>query len=566
MKQSVFQFLIATVLLLLPGCGRETGTLPDEVRYATVSLNLSQEGDEPGTRSLIPFSAENFRNAALFAFGSDGRILTYRYLDGQKTVAVEVTQKSFDWILPRATEMDIYVLVNYTSLAELGLSVSDPNLRKSDLDNLFHTCASVSAFSSLAERCLPMAGKVHLTVNGSEETIDIALRRLFARYDISFDAGSFQEKGYTLTSGSLKVRNCNTAVPYFTEGYRYTASSPGSLVSSLDELTDSQLLSLFDTSLPAEERTATLYVPENCQGNLGTASSWDLVYYELGADKMRYATYVEVSLKATKEGQANAFIYRIYLGKTDQKSNFDVPRNYHKKLELTLRPILPESAGEQPGASPFDGFLFLYNQANVEESGKYIELPFETNLAQSAISVSILSTDSDYLTVPADYIQRHGPNEYGNTRYAYSGILRLYAPEKSTNQLDRYVSVTGGIPGNPACSDETVVHIRHTRWITIDVTYDWDQEEYLLTASEALPCRVDLRVYIGNTSSPSVMFLEKGRRTNNFAMPPEGDPEIRSLVLYKLDGKTVPPYIYTTTNTEYHFVLSLEGSNFDDEE
>jgi hypothetical protein len=77
---------------------------------------------------------------------------------------------------------------------------------------------------------------------------------------------------------------------------------------------------------------------------------------------------------------------------------------------------------------------------------------------------------------------------------------------------------------------------------------------------------VDLRVYIGNTSSPSVMFLEKGRRTNNFAMPPEGDPEIRSLVLYKLDGKTVPPYIYTTTNTEYHFVLSLEGSNFDDEE
>lgn len=566
MKHPVFQFLLATAILLAPGCVRETGTPPDEVRYATVSLNLSQEGDEPGTRSLIPLSAENFRNAALFAFGSDGRILTYRYQDGQKTVAIEVTQKAFDWILPLSTEMDIYVLVNYTSLSDLGLSLGNPNLRKSDLDNLFHTCASVSAFKQLEENSLPMAGKVRQTITGAGETIDINLRRLFARYDISFDASSFQEKGYTLTSGSMKVRNCNTSVPYFIEGYKYTANSPGSLVSSLDELTDSQLLSLFNTSLPVEQRTATLYVPENCQGNLGTASSWDQVYYELGADKMRYATYVEVSLTATKEGRAQDFNYRIYLGKTDQKSNFDVPRNYHKILQLTLRPILPESAGEQPGAAPFDGFLFLYNRTGVEESGKYIELPFETNLSPADISVSILAADSDYLTVPADYIAEYGANEYGNTRYAYSGTIRLYAPEKSTNQLDRYVSVTGGIPGNPASSDETVVHIRHTRWITIDVTYDWDQEEYLFTASEALPCRVDMRVYIGNTSAPSVMFLEKGRRTNSFSMPPEGDPEIRSLVLYKLDGKTVPPYIYTTTNTEYHFVLSLEGSNFDDEE
>ena len=566
MKHSVFQFFLVAAALLISGCVREAATPEDEVRYATVSLCLSQEGDDPGTRSLISLGAESFRKAALFAFGSDGNILTYRYLDGQKTVATEVTEKTFDWILPLSTGMDIYVLVNYTSLSELGLSLQNTGLRKSDLDNLFHTCASVTAFRRLEDSSIPMAGKVHRTITGSGETLGITVRRLFARYDISFDASSFQEKGYTLASGSMKVRNCNTAVPWFGEGYRYTATSPGSLVSSLDELTDSQLLSLFDTTLPEGQRTATLYVPENCQGNLGTASSWEQVYYELGAEKMRYATYVEVNLTATKDGRTEVFNYRIYLGKTDQKSNFDVPRNFHKKLSLTLRPILPESAGEQPGAAPFDGFLFVYDQTGVQESGKYIELPFETNLRQEDITVSIHSKDSDYLTVPADYISEYGANDEGYTRYAYSGKIRLYAPEKSTNELDRYVAVTAGIPGTPSSSDETLVHIRHTRWITIDVTYDWDQGEYIFTASEALPCRVDIRVYIGYSSSPSNMFLEKGRRTTSFSMPPEGDPEIRSLVLYKLDGKTVPPYVYTTTNTEYHFILSVEGSNLDDEE
>jgi len=70
MKHPVFQFLLETAILLAPGCVRETGTPPDEVRYATVSLNLSQEGDEPGTRSLIPLSAENFRNAACSPSGA----------------------------------------------------------------------------------------------------------------------------------------------------------------------------------------------------------------------------------------------------------------------------------------------------------------------------------------------------------------------------------------------------------------------------------------------------------------------------------------------------------------
>ena len=45
-------------------------------------------------------------------------------------MAVEVTRKSFDWVLPMNTDLEIYALVNYSSLAGLGISLNDPNLKR----------------------------------------------------------------------------------------------------------------------------------------------------------------------------------------------------------------------------------------------------------------------------------------------------------------------------------------------------------------------------------------------------------------------------------------------------
>lgn len=570
MKKRLLQILVPTVLILAAGCGREVdfSQTRDRVEYAPVSVRVAAEDDGPDTRSLIPIDAEAFRNAALFAFGSDGRILSYRNQEG-KNVAVEVTRKSFDWVLPMNTDLEIYALVNYSSLAGLGISLNDPNLKKSDLDNLVFTCPTVSAFTNLEESRLPMTGIVRKTIRNYGDGLKITVKRLFAKYDILFDAGSFTEKGYTLTSGYMEARNCNTSVPYFGNGFKVDARH-GSLATSMDRLTDAQLLTLFDKSLPdydgnhpERDRTATLYFLENCQGDIGTASSWEQVYYELGENAMRYATYVEVYLSATKDGKTEDFRYRIYLGKTDQKSNFDVQRNLSKKLSLTLRPILPETVGEKPGAAPFDGFKFVYEKALLQESGKYVEIPFETNLPKEAIQVSW--PDANYLEIPQDqvFITEYQANFTRHTRYVWSGTVRLYAPEKSTNELDRYVAVTGGVLEDPASRDETTVHIRHTKWINVDLTHDWDQGEYVFTASEPMPCRMDLRVYIGTSVSPAYMSLNTGDTVISYDMPHDDDQEVRSMDIYKLDGKTPPPYIYTNANTEYHFVLSIEGNNIE---
>ena len=575
MKKRLLLTLVPTVLLLLGGCSREVdySQTRDRIEYAPVTVRLSAEGNGSDTRSLIPVEAERFRNAALFAFGSDGRILAYQSIEDGKNVAIEVTRKSFDWILPMNTYLEIYALVNYTSLADLGLSLNNPDLTKGDLDKLTFACPTVSAFSDLEASRLPMTGIVRKTIRNYGDGLEIIVKRLFARYDILFDATSFTEKGYTLTSGYLEARNCNTTVPYFGNGFKVDARH-GSLVTSMDRLTDAQLLTLFDKSLPdydeshpEKDRTATLYFLENCQGDIGTASSWEQVYYELGENALRYATYVEVYLTAAKDGKSEDFRYRIYLGKTDQKSNFDVQRNVSKQLTLTLRPILPEADGERPGAAPFDGFKFVYEKDLLEHSGRYIELPFETNLPREAIQVAW--ADDNYLALPADqiFITDYQANETRHTRYAYSGTIRLYAPEKSTNLLDKYVAVTGGILADPASRDETEVHIRHTKWVTVDLTHEWEQGEYFFTATEPMPCRMDLRVYIGTSVSPAYMSINTGQTVISYDMPSgEEDKAVRHIDIYKLDGKTPPPYIYTSPNTEYHFVLAIEGNNVVDQE
>ena len=574
MKKRLLLTLVPTVLLAA-GCNREVdfSQTRDRLEYAPVTVRIAAEEDGPDTRSLIPAEAEHFRNAALFAFGSDGRILAYRNIEDGKNVAIEVTRKSFDWVLPMNTSLEIYALVNYPSLSALGISLSNPDLTKRDLDNLTFSCPTVSAFSGLEASRLPMTGVVRKTITHYGDGLEIPVKRLFAKYDILFDASSFTEKGYTLTSGYMEARNCSTAVPYFGSGFKVDARH-GSLAASMDRLTDAQLLALFDRSLPdydadhpERDRTATLYFLENCQGDIGTASSWEQVYYELGESALQYATYVEVYLTAAKAGKTEDFRYRIYLGKTDQKSNFDVRRNLSKQLTLTLRPILPEADGERPGAAPFNGFKFVYEKELLQRSGRYVEIPFETNLPQDAIRVAW--ADGDYLEIPADqvFITDYQANDTRNTRYAYSGTIRLYAPEKSANLLDKYVAVTGGVLDDPASRDETEVHIRHTKWITVDLTHEWEQGEYFITASEPMPCRMDLRVYIGTSVSPAYMSINTGETVISYDMPSgEEDRTIRRVDMYRLDGKTPPPFIYMSTNTEYHFVLSIEGENIENQE
>ncbi len=459
--KKIIPFLVTAITLLVAGCNRENDvTETNQLRYAKIPVSLDQQGSDPDTRSLISIESEHFQNAFLVAFGSDGNVLTYQEnagdLENTGPVYIEVTEKTFDWALPINVDMDIYVLVNYTSLSDVGITLNG-NLKKSDLDNLYYSCATQEAFLAIDETKMPMTGIVHTRLTSYNDVLNVTVKRLFAKYEFTFNTTAFRQEGYDLTAAYMRAMNCSASVPYFVEdgdGYKVTTDAngvPQNVVEIMDELTEAQVSSLFNSPQPAR-----LYFLENCQGNLGTASSWDHVYDELGAATMACATFVEIHLTATKDGKSDEFVYRVYLGKTDQKSNFDVQRNVYKQLTITLKPIISEGPNP-PGPSPFNGFSFLPGTYTVEPGGT-IDIPFETNLTEDLLRAH--TSDNTVLTFNEyDLIQDfRTTNATGVTRYAHSGKMRFTAVN-GTYDGDKNVTVTGGIISQAYNSDNCVVMV-----------------------------------------------------------------------------------------------------------
>ena len=561
--KKIIPFLVAAIALLVAGCNREKDvTEPNQLRFAKIPVSLAQQGSNPDTRSLISIESEDFNNAFLIAFGSDGNVLTYQEnagdLENSGPVCIEVTEKTFDWALPIDVDMDIYVLVNYTSLADVGITLNG-NLKKSDLDNLYYSCATREAFLAIDETKMPMTGIVHTRLTSYNDVLNVTVKRLFAKYEFTFNTTAFAEANYQLTAAYMRAMNCSASVPYFVEdgeGYKVTADAngvPQNVVEIMDELTEAQVNSLFNSPQPAR-----LYFLENCQGNLGTASSWDHVYDELGEATMACATFVEIHLTATKDGESDEFVYRVYLGKTDQKSNFDVQRNVYKQLTITLKPIIPEDP-IPPGPSPFNGFSFLPGTYTVEPGGT-IDIPFETNLTE--VQLDAMTSDNTVLTFSGeDLIQDFSNvNATGVTRYAHSGKMRFTAVN-GTYGGAKNVTVTGGIIGSVTHEDSMDILVsKPERWITIDLTHDWVHQEYIFTASEPLPCRLDFRVYMYLSSAPSYFYMSEGSSTINYAMPPDEDKQVGYYMLYKIAGNNVPPFVFETDDYVYYFMLLLDGT------
>ena len=142
MKKTIL--FLATLLALTVGCQRAEDLSPDTPVFKEVAVNIGENGDE--TRSLISIEAEDFKKASLFAFyHSTGKIAVYPESAGDQAgtgpVAIEVTEKQFNWALPIGQALDIYVIVNYND--ELGSTLagyrSDGNLTETTLNALKFT-------------------------------------------------------------------------------------------------------------------------------------------------------------------------------------------------------------------------------------------------------------------------------------------------------------------------------------------------------------------------------------------------------------------------------------------
>ena len=523
----------ATLLALTVGCQRaEIDPSPVSLEFRDIAVSIGEDA----TRSLISIEAENFREACLFAFdASSNEVLTYPEhagdLEGTKPVAIHTTQKSFNWALPVGKALDIYVIVNYGE--ELGGTLvsylSNPGLTKSALDALTFTALDNVYMSDIEAAGIPMSGVVHTTLESERSPLNVTVKRLFAKYLLSFDISDLTANNASLQALHVVTENVNTEVPFFQENFKQTVRS---------KFKEYDRASNLDLEQIQSGQPIVLYVPENCQGSITSplADKWYDVQGTLGS-KVVNCTYVDMSVKIVDaDGCWKNYNTALYLG-SDCRTNFDVVRNVSTSISVKIPYDVPHIEGQ-------DYFYFDNHDLVTVNGGEDVTLDYSTNLDPTELSFSFTDAASGTL--------------YGDAFVSIvsSGSVRLTA---NSDYCGHRFIVTGGNASKSAQDQKPVEITSQTIIVNINMTYDWDNYEYVFTADRALPCRIDFKWHYSGLS-PSQGYILANRTSNSFAMPSTHDA-VESVELWKVNGKVVPPYTYENAGKTYQFVFSIDDSN-----
>ena len=216
MKKTIL--FLATLLALTVGCQQAENLSPDMPVFKEVAVSIGEDA----TRSLISIEAEDFKKASLFAFyHSTGKIAVYPESAGDQVgtgpVAIEVTEKQFNWALPIGQALDIYIIVNYGD--ELGITLEsyrgNADLTESTLDALKFTALDNVYMSDVEASGIPMSGVVHTTLANENSPLNVTVKRLFAKYVLKFDLSDLTTSNASLQALHIVTENVNTEVPFF---------------------------------------------------------------------------------------------------------------------------------------------------------------------------------------------------------------------------------------------------------------------------------------------------------------------------------------------------------------
>ncbi|MBR1575703.1 MAG: DUF4906 domain-containing protein [Bacteroidales bacterium] len=405
---------LSVAVLLMAGCIHEPGgEIPTaEKVFAEIHMTLGSEEDDAGTRSQLSVTgAERFCRAMLFAFDHDsGKILLE---DGIPCVKY-IESTDFSWMLPLNTPLDILTLVNYGNM-DLDRYIRDAGLTRPALAEALVFRCTPSSFLELDDSGygLPMAGILDgITLFSSSDPVTIKVKKLFARYDFFFDLTGLPD-GSQFTCAEIRAVRSNTEVPFFQEGFRQTDLSR---LVALDSATPADC---FRASAGGATNTVTLYLPENCQGNLSPARSWNewSLSGASGSDELALCTYVDfdVEMKENQQ-QASTRSYRLYLG-TDigpSQSNFDVVRNRKQTVGLRL------ATAQAPVSIALDAGSAVYLPTTGE-----LAIRYGTNGFSSADEVLDYSTGKPTGVSLVAKTLSDDPITIDGVTYARSGTLRF---------------------------------------------------------------------------------------------------------------------------------------------
>ena len=379
MKKTIL--FLATLLALTVGCQQAENLSPDMPVFKEVAVSIGEDA----TRSLISIEAEDFKKASLFAFyHSTGKIAVYPESAGDQVgtgpVAIEVTEKQFNWALPIGQALDIYIIVNYGD--ELGITLEsyrgNADLTESTLDALKFTALDNVYMSDVEASGIPMSGVVHTTLANENSPLNVTVKRLFAKYVLKFDLSDLTTSNASLQALHIVTENVNTEVPFFQDNFKQTVRSKFKEYDRASDLDLEQIQS---------GQPIVLYVPENCQGSISNpiADKWYNVQGFLGS-KVANCTYVDMAVKIVDaEGCWKNYNAAMYLG-SDCRTNFDVVRNVSTAITVKIPYVPPIIEGQ-------DYFYFENHNLVTVNGGENVTLNYSTNLDYTD-EISFIYTDA----------------------------------------------------------------------------------------------------------------------------------------------------------------------------
>lgn len=298
MKSTLKHITLLTVSVFLSGCAvNEDLTSGNSISFSCVPEGFGQAP----TRSILSSGGieDRITSIAIFIY-NENRLVDSGYFEN------DFSGMKFN--LVSEEEYDIYALAN---MGDLRSSMpSDRSVQSPDL-----LIWNIPSLQSVNTAGLPMSGKIESFKAGTDTPV-IPLKRLFAKItaDISF--------GYSGASvSSVKILNMNSRLCPFSIS---AASSPSHIMSE-GEMNDGT-------------GTYVFYVPENMQGQIGSASESHEKNPDLDPDinaLKEVLTYMEVKVSLDgQNGRSGTVTYRSYLGNNDTK-NFDIQGNCRYNWRIT---------------------------------------------------------------------------------------------------------------------------------------------------------------------------------------------------------------------------------------
>lgn len=305
--------ILATVLALtLTSCLRE---MEAPVEYGNVQVELVQEPSVQ-TKSTVTTSETAVNNVTFIIFDHATGLLQDA-VHFAPASAMKLEKK-----LLKGKTYDVYAVANFGDI-----SAAVRSTYKSKDDFLASYSRTFSSFGAITASGIPMASSAPVTVtpSGANESIQISVERLLAKYIVNIDRSALNT-GSTITVKSVAVKQAAlTMMPFAQESARKTTN-----VSSGDYATAADITALNNGNI------ATFYIPENRQGVLlpGNTNPWNKIP---GTEALKNAcTYLEIVCSYAKtDKEANNATYRMYLG-SNATTDFSVARN--TTYTLTLKP------------------------------------------------------------------------------------------------------------------------------------------------------------------------------------------------------------------------------------